>query len=93
MIKSDIQEFIDEEINPSLQMHGGYILIESFDENTNILKPKPNIISNVTAEEEKDVNKIKTFLIDQKGVIKVRHVGALTPDVWEKKFKGFLGSL
>lgn len=38
MIKSDIQEFIDEEINPSLQMHGGYILIESFDENTNILK-------------------------------------------------------
>ena len=35
----------------------------------------------------------ETFLIDQKGVIKVRHVGALTPDVWEKKFKGFLGSL
>ena len=34
-------------------------------ENTNFLKPKPNIISNVTAEEETDVNKIKPLLIDQ----------------------------
>ena len=29
------------------------------------LKPKPNIISNVTATEESDINKIKPLLIDQ----------------------------
>ena len=34
-------------------------------ENTNFLKPKPNIVSNVTAKEETDVNKIKPLLIDQ----------------------------
>ena len=34
-------------------------------ENTNFLKPKPNIISNVTAKEEMDVNRIKPLLIEQ----------------------------
>ena len=34
-------------------------------ENTNFLKPKPNIISNVTAKEESDVDKIRPLLIDQ----------------------------
>ena len=34
-------------------------------ENTNFLKPTPNIISNVTAREETDVNKIKPLLVDQ----------------------------
>ena len=34
-------------------------------ENSDFLKPQPNIISNVTAEEENDVNKIKPLLIDQ----------------------------
>ena len=34
-------------------------------ENTNFLNPKPNIISNVTAQEETDINKIKPLLIDQ----------------------------
>jgi len=34
-------------------------------ENTNFIKPKPNIISNVTAKEEIDVNRIKPLLIDQ----------------------------
>jgi len=34
-------------------------------QNTNFVKPKPSIISNVTAEEEIDVNKIKPLLIDQ----------------------------
>jgi len=34
-------------------------------ENTTFLKPKPNIISNVTAKEETDVNRIKPLLIDQ----------------------------
>ncbi len=38
------------------------IVISNF---TNFLKPKPNIISNVTAKEEVDVNKIKPLLIDQ----------------------------
>ena len=33
--------------------------------NTNFIKPKPSIISNVTAKEEVDVNKIKPLLIDQ----------------------------
>ena len=32
----------------------------------------------------------ETFLIDEKGVIKVRHVGVLTKEVWEKKFKVIL---
>ena len=31
----------------------------------NFLKPNPNIISNVTAKAEEDVNKIKPLLIDQ----------------------------
>ena len=34
-------------------------------ESTNFLQPKPKIISNVTAKEEGDVNKIKPLLIDQ----------------------------
>jgi len=34
-------------------------------ENTNFLKPMPGIISNVTAKEEVDINKIKPLLIDQ----------------------------
>jgi [acyl-carrier-protein] S-malonyltransferase len=34
-------------------------------ENTNFLKPKPSIISNVTAKEEADVDKIRPLLIDQ----------------------------
>ena len=34
-------------------------------ENTNFLKPKPSIISNVTAKEETDVDKIRPLLIDQ----------------------------
>tara|TARA_Y100000590_G_scaffold25568_1_gene28966 strand:- start:941 stop:1867 length:927 start_codon:yes stop_codon:yes gene_type:complete len=34
-------------------------------ENTNFSKPKPEIISNVTAKEETDINKIKPLLIDQ----------------------------
>ena len=34
-------------------------------ENTNFLKPKPSIISNVTAKVETDVDKIRPLLIDQ----------------------------
>ena len=34
-------------------------------ENIDFLKPKPHIISNVTAKEESDVNKIKSLLVDQ----------------------------
>ena len=34
-------------------------------EKTNFKKPKPNIISNVTAKDEVDINKIKPLLIDQ----------------------------
>tara|TARA_Y100000590_G_scaffold10122_1_gene12451 strand:+ start:16356 stop:16883 length:528 start_codon:yes stop_codon:yes gene_type:complete len=35
----------------------------------------------------------ETFLIDRKGVIRVRHVGVLTPEVWEEKFKKVLDYL
>ena len=38
MTKNEIQEFIDDVINPALQMHDGYVLVESFDKDTNILK-------------------------------------------------------
>ena len=34
-------------------------------EKTNFLKPNPRIISNVTAKEEIDINKIKPLLVDQ----------------------------
>ena len=34
-------------------------------ENTDFLKPKPNIISNVTAKEENDISKIKSLLVEQ----------------------------
>ena len=34
-------------------------------EGVNFLKPKPSIISNVTAREENDINRIKPLLIDQ----------------------------
>jgi len=34
-------------------------------EQTNFLEPEPNIISNVTAADEQDVNKIKPLLVDQ----------------------------
>ena len=34
-------------------------------ENTEFTNPKPSIISNVTAKEEVDTNKIKSLLIDQ----------------------------
>ena len=33
--------------------------------NTDFLKPKPNIISNVTAKDENDVDTIKSLLVDQ----------------------------
>ena len=32
---------------------------------TSFLKPKPNIVCNVTAKEENDINKIKSLLVDQ----------------------------
>ena len=34
-------------------------------ENSNFIKPKPGIVSNVTAKEETEINKIKPLLIDQ----------------------------
>ena len=40
MKRSEIQEFIDEEVNPALEAHGGFITIEGFDENTKDIKIK-----------------------------------------------------
>ena len=34
-------------------------------EESNFLTPKPSIISNVTAKQEEDVNKIKSLLVEQ----------------------------
>jgi Fe-S cluster biogenesis protein NfuA len=38
MTRSDIQKMIDEEINPALEMHGGYISIHDFNEDNKSLK-------------------------------------------------------
>ena len=38
MKRNDIQKMIDDEINPALEMHGGYILIHDFDEEHKSLK-------------------------------------------------------
>ena len=38
MTRSDIQKIIDEDINPGLAMHGGYISIHDFDEERKSLK-------------------------------------------------------
>jgi len=38
MTRNDIQKMIDEEINPALEMHGGYISIHDFDEDKKSLK-------------------------------------------------------
>ena len=38
MTRSDIQTLIDEEINPALEMHGGFISIHDFDEERKSLK-------------------------------------------------------
>jgi len=32
MTEDEIQKFIDEDINPGLEMHGGYLVIDKFDE-------------------------------------------------------------
>ena len=38
MTRNDIQKIIDEDINPGLAMHGGYITIHDFDEERKFLK-------------------------------------------------------
>jgi len=35
--KEQIEEFIAEEINPGLEMHGGYLAVESYDSATGVL--------------------------------------------------------
>ncbi len=35
----------------------------------------------------------ETFLIDKEGIIRVRHVGVLTPEIWEQKFNSVLSKL
>ena len=38
MTQEDIQQFIDDTINPGLEMHGGYLAISAFDLETKALK-------------------------------------------------------
>jgi Fe/S biogenesis protein NfuA len=38
MTQQDIQDFIEEEINPALSMHGGYISIDTYEEKAKSLK-------------------------------------------------------
>jgi Fe/S biogenesis protein NfuA len=40
MTRNDIQTLIEDEINPSLEMHGGYISIHDFDEEKKLLEIK-----------------------------------------------------
>ena len=37
MTKDEIQKYIDEDINPGLAMHGGFLLAKEFDEEKNVL--------------------------------------------------------
>lgn len=34
----------------------------------------------------------ETFLIDAQGVVRVKHTGAMTPQVWNEKFKSYFAS-
>ena len=36
--KEDIQKFVDEDINPALESHGGWLEIKSFDRETKVLE-------------------------------------------------------
>jgi len=38
MTRIKIQKFINDDINPSLEMHGGYVIIEDYDEEKKNLK-------------------------------------------------------
>jgi len=38
MNKDKIQKFVDEDINPGLGMHGGYLLIQNFDDEKKSIK-------------------------------------------------------
>ena len=38
MTKNEIEKFIEDEINPALQSHGGFIAVRDFDEDTKNLK-------------------------------------------------------
>ena len=38
MNKNNIQKFVDEEINPALSNHGGYLLIHELDDEKKLLK-------------------------------------------------------
>lgn len=38
MTRDEIQKFVDEDINPALESHGGFLLIHDFDEEKKLLK-------------------------------------------------------
>ena len=38
MTQDDIQKFIDEDINPGLEMHGGFLAVSEFDVEAKVLK-------------------------------------------------------
>jgi Fe-S cluster biogenesis protein NfuA len=38
MTQDDIQKFIDEDVNPALASHGGFLLIHNFDDEKKLLK-------------------------------------------------------
>ena len=38
MTRDEIQKFVDEDINPALESHGGFLLIHDFDDGKKILK-------------------------------------------------------
>ena len=38
MTQGDIQKFIDEDINPGLEMHGGFLAVSEFDAEAKVLR-------------------------------------------------------
>jgi len=38
MTKDEIQKFIDEDVNPALESHGGFLLLHSFDDKKKSIK-------------------------------------------------------
>tara|TARA_B100000029_G_C17365113_1_gene883978 strand:+ start:352 stop:663 length:312 start_codon:yes stop_codon:yes gene_type:complete len=40
MNQEEVQQFIEENINPGLSTHGGYLLVDGYDDETKILKIK-----------------------------------------------------
>ena len=65
-MRSEIQQFIDDYINPGLEMHGGYVIIDDFDEKKKDLKIKLGGGCHGCASSEKTLRiMVENFLKDE----------------------------